>query len=87
MTDMTSEEVLTTRFPEDTIADVMLPRAAWHPYPTADDREAWETLPGSVREAYLEQGEEAMGRPWSLLLATSYLEYARVGNRSRFQDL
>jgi len=87
MTGTTLEAVLTSRFPADVVADVLLPREAWHPYPTVEDREAWEMLPRSVREAYLEQGEEAMASPWSLLLATSYLEYARVGNRSRFQDL
>jgi hypothetical protein len=87
MTDTTSELVLTARFPEGTIADLLLPRAAWHPYPTADDRDEWQALPRSVRDAYLRHGDEALASPWSLLPAASYLEYARVGNRSRYQDL
>lgn len=87
MTDTTSNDVLTSRFAGSIIADLLLPRGAWHPYPTVEDRGAWQALPASVREAYLQRGEDALASPWSQLLATSYLEYARVGNRSRFQDL
>ncbi|HUT20252.1 MAG TPA: heparinase II/III family protein [Anaerolineae bacterium] len=87
MTATASQEILTQRFPEDAVGDVLLPREAWRPYPNIDDRAAWQALPGSVRQAYVAQGEAALESDWSLLLATSYLEYARVGNRSRFQDL
>jgi hypothetical protein len=87
MTDTASERVLTQRFPESSVVDLLLPRSEWHPYPTIDGRAAWQALPDSVRQAHIAQGEVALAADWSLLLADSYLEYARVGNRSRFEEL
>ena len=87
MTDATSKDVLTQRFPEGVVGDLLLPRSEWHPYPTIDDREAWQALPESIRQVHIAQGKTALAADWSLLLADSYLEYARVGNRSRFQEL
>ncbi|MBN1642140.1 MAG: heparinase II/III family protein [Anaerolineae bacterium] len=81
------QPLLTVRYPPETLPALLLPRANWHPFPTIDDREAWAALPDSVRQGYLAGGEAALASEWSLLLATRYLDYARVGNRSRFQDL
>lgn len=81
------EPLLSPRYPAETLSTVLLPRQEWHPYPVLTEREAWEGLPQAVRKAYIAQGEEALEGAWPQLTATRYLEYARVGNRSRYQDL
>ncbi len=63
----------------------LVPRADWAPYPTIDRRKAWAGLPASVREAYLAQGESLLNQDWPQLLAVRYLDFARDGNRSRYQ--
>lgn len=64
----------------------LIPRPEWHPYPTLADRAAWEGLPDTVRMAYLAQGEALTRETWPLLLATRYLDFARDGNRSRYEE-
>ncbi|MBL7200412.1 MAG: heparinase II/III family protein [Anaerolineae bacterium] len=69
----------------ETLRTKLLPRAEWHPYPTRDDRDAWEALPQAVRTARIAQGECALGGEWPLLLAVRYLDFSRNGDRSRYQ--
>ncbi|OGG50266.1 MAG: hypothetical protein A3F84_18055 [Candidatus Handelsmanbacteria bacterium RIFCSPLOWO2_12_FULL_64_10] len=78
--------MLTERYPLETLKKSLLPRERWRPYPTASDRAPYEALPASVRQAYLARGEEALRFPWPILPATLFLDYARTGNRTRFQD-
>ena len=59
--------------------------ASWKPYATASDREPWAALPTDARERVLKAGEQAIGKPYAPLPASLFLEYARNGNRSRFE--
>ena len=71
----------TARLPE-----ILLPQPSWHPYPTAAERRAWDGLPPEVRQVILQRGEKFLGFSYPALPATLYLEFARNGNRTRFQD-
>ncbi|MBN1139567.1 MAG: heparinase II/III family protein [Anaerolineae bacterium] len=63
----------------------LIARADWRPFPTIDERAAWEGLPASVRAAYLAQGEALQKEEWPLLPAVRYLDFARDGNRRRYE--
>lgn len=69
----------------DKIEQLLTPHARWRPFSTASQRAAWEALPAAVRQAAIKAGEEAMATPWPALPATLYLDYARTGNRARFE--
>ena len=58
---------------------------SWKPYPTASDRDAWTALPAEVKDHVMKAGEQALGKPYAPLPASLFLEYARTGNRSRFE--
>lgn len=60
---------------------------AFRPYPTIEDRSAWDVLPARVRAAHVERGAKALGYTWPALPATRYLEFSRIGNRSNFEEL
>ena len=79
--------MLTELYPVDKIGDVLIPREQYHPFPTADEREGWEELREAVRKAHIARGEAALGKDWPSLPATLFLEYARTGNRSRYQNV
>ncbi len=81
------EPLLTAKYPPESLGTLLLPRSEWRPFPNIDDRDAWAALPATVREALAARGEGALESEWSQLLATRYLDYARDGNRSRFQGL
>lgn len=72
-------------YPQEKIAEVLIPRENWHPWPRWDERQAWEGLPQAVREDLLANGQKYLGYQWPALPATLFLEYARNGNRSRYE--
>jgi len=72
-------------YPRERIAQVLIPRGKWHPCPTWDEREAWDGLPQEVRNDLIANGEKYLGYDWPALPATLFLEFARNGNRSRYE--
>ena len=63
----------------------LLPVDQWRPYPTATDRDAWLALPAERRAELVANGEAHLGQPWPALPATLFMEYARIGNRRRYE--
>jgi hypothetical protein len=59
----------------------------WRPFPVATDRAAWDGLPGADRSAIVKEGEATLGKPYEPLPATLFLEYARNGNRSHWENV
>jgi hypothetical protein len=76
---------LAEQFPPAKLAQVLLPTSDWRPFPVCTQRAAWESLPANVKTHLVSRGEQALTNAFPPLPATLYLEYARVGNRSRFQ--
>lgn len=72
-------------FQRQPLSQTLLPLERWQPFPTMDDRAAWQTLPGSVSTQLLALGEKSLARPIPPLPATLYLEFARSGNRSHYE--
>ena len=75
--------MLSERYAPDQLKIVS--QSDWRPYPKATDRAAWEGLPADLRAALIASGEAALAEPWQPLLATRFLEYARIGNRSEYE--
>jgi len=76
---------LTHIYPLHKLETLLLPRAAWHPYPPASRRPAWESLPPQHRQVMIALGQEALATPWPNLPATLYLRFARDGDRAAFE--
>lgn len=57
----------------------------WQPYPTVDDRAAWDGLPGDVREELRVDGDLARTAEWPDLPAHLYRDYSRTANRERYE--
>ena len=66
---------------------VLVSASAWHPYPRAKERQAWQTVVPSVRDAYLKQAEVLRGCSWETPRATLFLGFVRTGDRKRYQDV
>lgn len=71
----------------DRLESILISQEDWHPYPTVEDRDDWIGLPNAVQRAHLKLGESALGFEWPTVPATLFLEYARVGNRSNYQNV
>jgi hypothetical protein len=72
-------------YPQEKIERVLVPREQWQPWPKWSDRRSWESLPEPVRKDLIANGEPYLGYKWPSLPATLFLEYARNGNRSRYE--
>jgi len=79
--------ILSGGWTQERLTGVLIPRANWKPYPAISDRQAWEGLPADLRKELIAAAEAQLGAPWPSLLASSFLEYARNGNRSRFESV
>ncbi len=77
--------MLSSIWTSDKITDALIPRASWHPFPTASERDLWPTIPEPIRDAYLKRATEAIGHEWPALPATLFLEFARTGNRINYE--
>jgi hypothetical protein len=79
--------MLTQAHPLEQLRSTLIPREDWRPFPTAAERDAWEALPDSLRGAHLKRGEALLGYEWPLLSAARFLDFARDGNRSRYEAI
>ena len=78
--------VLASLWPEPALRERLLPVEKWVPFPPITDRAAWDTLGPVTRRRILEAGGTATKAPIPPLPATLFLEYARDGNRNRFEQ-
>jgi hypothetical protein len=70
---------------ESEYAEMLLSSDKWHPHPNRSDRHAWEALPKETRDGIIQRGEEHRGFEWPTLPATTFLQFARDGNRSNYE--
>jgi Heparinase II/III-like protein len=79
--------LLSGRCTAESLQKSLTDHARWKPYPTAAEREAWSGLAKDAREMVVKEGEAFLGKPYEPLPATLFLEYARNGNRSRWEGV
>ncbi|MCS7041865.1 MAG: heparinase II/III-family protein [Bryobacteraceae bacterium] len=79
--------LLESRIPADLLRRAVLAPAEWKPWPKAEEREPWQALPSELRAAIVAAAEQHLGRPWPSLTASLFLEYARNGNRSKYESV
>ncbi|NLP08912.1 heparinase [bacterium] len=64
---------------------VLVKAGDYHPFPTLQERAAWEAFSDSIRQLHIQAAEPLIGYHWPDLPATLFLEFKREGNRSRFE--
>ena len=60
---------------------------AFHPFPSARERKAYERLPGELKERLIKQGEECLGYAYPPILATDFMAFQRTGNRVNYENV
>ena len=79
--------LLSSTYTEAFLASKLAAPGAWHPYPNWSERGPWMAIPADIRKAVVECAEADQKVGWKALLATSFLEYRRNGNRTRYQEV
>ena len=78
---------LSELYPKEALGNILVSPTQWHPFPRANEREAWAAVPESARRTLIGLGEGFMDKPVPPLPATIYLEYQRLGNRSHYEGI
>lgn len=55
-------------------------------YPTASDREAWDSLPDAWKNAASKLGASYLNYAYPQIMASDFLDFTRTGNRVRYED-
>jgi hypothetical protein len=79
--------LLSTSFSPELLRGKLLSATEWKPFPRFADRAAWAAIPKDTTKAILAAANSILGTPWSSLPASIFLDFARNGNRSRFEAL
>jgi len=79
------KNLLGSTFTAELLAQRLIAATAWHPYPKAEEREAWQAVPEDIGKAVVQRAEAVLGTEWASFPASVFLEYKRVGNRSHFE--
>lgn len=77
--------LLSDTYTESFLESRLAAYGAWHPYPTWNEREPWGAVPGDIRAAVVERAEADKKAGWKALLATTFLDFKRNGNRTRYE--
>jgi len=79
------KNLLASTFTPELLSRSLISASAWHPYPKASEREAWQKVHKEVADKAVARAEKINGTVWESLPATVFLEYKRTGNRSDFE--
>lgn len=79
--------LLQNKVTTEQLASIVQSAEDWKPFPKASDRVAWAALPEDFRKRAIERGVEALDYTWPALPADVFLDFARNGNRSRYERL
>lgn len=79
------QNLLSTTYSEAFLASSLISFNEWRPYPRWAERAPWQTVPADIRAAVLARAEAEQKAGWKALLATTFLDYKRNGNRTRYE--
>ena len=81
----TPHNLLSSTYTESFLESKLAAAGAWHPYPNWSEREPWEAVPEDIRTAIVGRADSDRKAGWKALLATTFLDFKRNGNRTRFE--
>ena len=64
-------------YSEEKLKSILIPSEEWQPFPTVEDRDAWQDLSSQIRQVHVARGESALDYQWPTLPATRFLDFAR----------
>ncbi len=79
--------MISQKFSEGEVRSILIKRDEWHPFPTIDKRDDWDSIRESIRKVHISRGEKMLGYEWPTILAVRFLDFVRTGNRSKFEQV
>ncbi|WP_339924669.1 heparinase II/III family protein [uncultured Cyclobacterium sp.] len=82
-----AQHLVSGKYSEQELAEVLIPLKDWKPFPALDDREAWSKADKEQMEFFLDYANENIDYSWPYIPATKSLLIHRNGNRTEYQQI
>ncbi|MGE5496518.1 MAG: hypothetical protein ACM3Q2_00485, partial [Syntrophothermus sp.] len=76
--------LLSGKYSPGYVRSSLLKKEEYHPFPKADEREMWDSVPDNIKKNYMAKGERALSSVWPVITVSDYLDYFRTGSREKF---
>ena len=82
-----AQNLLSGRYPEDSLRMMLIPQAQWTPFPKPGDRSGWAKANEPMMRDFVRQAESYIHYNWPSIPATTSLLIERTGNRSEYEAI
>jgi hypothetical protein len=87
MFQLPAQNLLSAKYPNDKLKELLIPQAQWTPFPKITDRSGWAKADEPMMKAFLKQAEGYLNYKWPSIPATKSLLIARTGDRNEYQEI
>ncbi len=78
--------LLSQLYPLEKLKGLIKPIELWHPFPRGSERQGWDVFTDAFRDAHIQKAGRLAKMPWPRLPAEVYLQFARDGNRTHYEN-
>ncbi|MDR3261699.1 MAG: hypothetical protein LBT78_07670, partial [Tannerella sp.] len=78
------KNLLSGKYSASELQNLLIPQAAWTPFPRLADREGWAKADKEMLQACIKAAEASIDYDWPTIPATFSLAFVRDGNRSQY---
>lgn len=82
-----AQDLLSGRYQTARLKELIIPYAAWEPFPHTENRAGWQQADPAIGEALIAKATAYMNYEWPGIPAVKSLLIIRNGNRSEYQDI
>jgi len=79
--------LLSGKFTNNELKEVLVPAAGWTPFPRLNDRDGWSKADPAMMQSYVADAEKYIGYQWPSIPATTSLLIERTGDRDEYQKV
>ncbi|MDN3687375.1 heparinase II/III domain-containing protein [Cyclobacterium jeungdonense] len=82
-----AQQLISGTYTEEELSQVLIPLSKWQPFPSLEDRSAWQEADQDLLQHYLEFANENLDYEWPYIPATKSLLIDRTGDRNEYQAI
>ena len=80
-------DLLGKKYTPDELCTLLIPQAAWTPFPKINDREGWAKADQTMLKNYISEAEKYLDYDWPSIPATASLAFVRTGDRQIYETI
>jgi len=85
--DVYSQSLLSGRYSNQQLSEILIDRDKWFPFPKITDREGWSKADQIMLQAIFNEANDLISIKWEQFPATTALLFERTGNRTKYEEL